>query len=163
MKFAKFASALSKLPPNQQRSSALRSHLASTHARPPTTVTFAAQVNHGLNINNFQDEQEVTVNRMPLWHGVLLFDNRTINKLSTWCISEETDTSVPQPNKSVNKKKTAGWKRYKCCITVLDQHTVNYAMIAEHHNSICLTNNQWQLNWLIHSWICYNCVITDWI
>ena len=66
------------MPPNQQRSSALISHLASMHARPVTNLSFAAKNNHGLNINHNQDEQEVTVKRMSLWHGALLIDNQQL-------------------------------------------------------------------------------------
>ena len=54
-------------------------HLASTYARPAAKYQFRRPNEYGLNINHFQDEQEVTVKRMPLWHGALLFDNRTIN------------------------------------------------------------------------------------
>ena len=28
-------------------------------------------------MNHYQDEQEVTVKRMSLWHGALLIDNQT--------------------------------------------------------------------------------------
>ena len=35
--------------------------------------------NHGLNINLYQDEQEVTEKRMSLWHVALLIDNQRTN------------------------------------------------------------------------------------
>ena len=49
-----------------------------------------AQNNHGLNINHYQDEQEVTVKRMSLWHGALLIDNQQLT-------SYQHDVS-PNPN-----------------------------------------------------------------
>ena len=72
-KFARFASALSNLPPNQQRLSA--PSLTSRHHALMTCNKFA-YTNHELNINLFQNEQEVTVKRMSLWHVALLIDNQ---------------------------------------------------------------------------------------
>ena len=59
------------------------------------TCNKVAYNNHGLNINLYQDEQdeqEVTVKRMSLWHVALLIDNQRTTSYQpmylqrNWCV-----------------------------------------------------------------------------